>query len=141
MAPAAKLEDEYIQRCDYFVVNEVEASFYAGEEINSVEAAEKWLPKLAKKYQNCWICTLGKEGALIASEDQMYRIPAAKTKAVETTGAGDSFVGGFCHGLLQGMDLCQAGNFAACCSGITIQSVGAQNSMPDREQIQKEYGI
>ena len=140
-APAAKLEDEYIQRCDYFVVNEVEASFYAGEEINSVEAAEKWLPKLAKKYQNCWICTLGKEGALIASEDQMYRIPAAKTKAGETTGAGDSFVGGFCHGLLQGMDLCQAGNFAACCSGITIQSVGAQNSMPDREQIQKEYGI
>lgn len=140
-APAAELEDEYIRKCDYFVVNEVEASFYAGKEIDSLEGAKKQIPGLAQKYQNCWICTLGKEGSLIALEDQVHVIPAARAEAVETTGAGDSFVGGFCHGLLQGMDLCRAGNFAACCSGITIQSVGAQNSMPDREQIQKEYGI
>ena len=140
-APAAKLEDAYIQKCDYFVVNEVEASFYAKATIDSVESAKEQIPGLAKKYGNCWICTLGKEGALIACKDQVHIIPAVQTEVVETTGAGDSFVGGFCHGILQGMDVCSAGEFAACCSAITIRNVGAQNSMQDEEAFFREYKV
>ena len=140
-APAAVLEEEYIRKCDYFVVNEVEASFYAGEEIVSVEQAEKRIPELAENYGNCWICTLGEAGALIAGNGEYRHIPAVKTQMVEATGAGDSFVGGFSHGVLEGMDVFQAGWFAAHCSAITIRNVGAQASMPRREQLRKEYGI
>lgn len=140
-APAAELEEEYICKCDYFIVNEVEASFYAKTDIATVEKAEEIIPKLTEKYGNCWICTLGKSGSLIVKKGKSYRIPAIKTAVVETTGAGDSFVGGFSYGILQGMDEFAAAWFAAHCSAITIRNVGAQNSMPDREQIQSEYGI
>lgn len=140
-APAAKLEDAYIRKCDYFVVNEVEASFYAGEETDTPKKAEKLIRKMAQKYGNCWICTLGKHGALIVKGRECRMIPAVATSVVETTGAGDSFVGGFSYGILEGMDEFAAGQFAAHCSAVTIRNVGAQASMPVREQIRQEFGL
>ncbi len=140
-APAAELPDELIAGCDYFVVNEVEASFYAGTDLDSMEKAQQYISALAEKYHNCWVCTMGKYGALAAKEGQIQQIPAIKTTVVETTGAGDSFVGGFSYGILNGMDEFEAGRFAACCSAITIRSVGAQDSMPTLEQIKREFDI
>lgn len=140
-APAAPLEEEYIRKCSYFVVNEVEASFYAQESIGSMDKAEELIPKLAEKYGNCWICTLGKYGSLVARNGEKKIIPAVKTEVTETTGAGDSFVGGFSYGILEGMGEFEAGRFAAHCSAVTIRNVGAQTSMPYREQLREEYNI
>ena len=140
-APAVPLPEELIRSCDYFVVNEVEASFYLGEPVDGMDTAERLLPEVSQKYGNCWVCTLGKEGALIVKDGKARRIPAVKTRAVETTGAGDSFVGGFCYGLLQGKDEYEAGTFASYCSAVTIRYVGAQNAMPSREQLYEEYHI
>lgn len=140
-APAASLPEELIKSCDYFVVNEVEASFYLGETIDTAETAERLLLETVRAYGNCWVCTLGKEGALIVQDGQARRIPAVRTQVLETTGAGDSFVGGFCYGLLQGMDEYEAGMFASYCSAVTIRFVGAQNAMPTREQLREEYKI
>lgn len=140
-APAATLEAEYIRKCDYFAVNEVEASFYAQESIESMEKAERLIPELAEKYGNCWICTLGKQGSLVTKNGEKKIIPAVETKVMETTGAGDSFVGGFSYGILEGMGEYEAGKFAAHCSAVTIRNVGAQPSMPYREQLREEYNI
>lgn len=140
-APAVELPENLIRSCDYFVVNEVEASFYAETELDSLEEAQRHIPALAEKYHNCWVCTMGKYGALVAGKGRAEQIPAMKTKVVETTGAGDSFVGGFSYGILQGMDEFEAGRFAAYCSAITIRNVGAQDSMPTRKQIKMEFGI
>lgn len=140
-APIAPLSEEVIRSCDYFVVNEVEGSFYLGETLDTVETAERLLPEASRRYGNCWICTMGKEGALIARDGRCRRIPAVKTQVVETTGAGDSFVGGFCYAILQGKEEYEAGKFAAYCSAVTIRTVGAQNSMPDREQLRKEFQV
>lgn len=140
-APVAPLSEEVIRGCDYFVVNEVEGSFYMGETLDTIETAERLLPEVSRKYGNCWICTMGKEGALIANHDWCRRIPAVKTTVVETTGAGDSFVGGFCYAILQGKNEYDAGRFAAYCSAVTIRTVGAQNSMPDREQLRREFQV
>lgn len=140
-APAAALPQEVIQSCDYFVINEVEASFYLGETMDNTKAAERLLPEAVRKYGNCWVCTLGKEGAVIANKNGCRRIPAVMTRVVETTGAGDSFVGGFSYGLLRGMQEEEAAVFASYCSAVTIRSVGAQNAMPTREQLQNEYRI
>ncbi|MCD7735403.1 MAG: ribokinase [Lachnospiraceae bacterium] len=140
-APAAALEDSLIRDCDYFVVNEVECSFYAGRKIDSVEKAKAALAELTQKYGNCWVCTLGGDGAVIARKDRMEYIPAAKTEVVETTGAGDSFIGGFAYGILNGMDLFDAGLFASYCSAFTISGVGAQDSMPTRAQIRERFHI
>ena len=56
---------------------------------------------------------------------------SCSVKAVETTGAGDSFVGGLAYGILNHMDLGRMLDFATCCSALTVQNTGAQGSMPD----------
>ena len=56
-------------------------------------------------------------------------------KAVETTGAGDSYIGAYAAALLQGQDAFAAARFAAAAAAITVQGVGAQPSMPSREDI------
>ena len=140
-APAAELPEETLRKCDYVVVNEVEAAFYTGCEIDSPEKAAELLPKITGRYGNCWVCTLGRHGAVIGRQGRTEFIPAIKTEVVETTGAGDSFVGGFSYGLLQGMDEFEAAAFAAHCSAITIRGVGAQESMPAREELAQEFGI
>ena len=133
-----------IRKCTYFVVNEVEASFYAGVIIDSLKTAEQYLPDLASRYDNCWICTLGKQGAVILQNGMLSHISAVRTDVIETTGAGDSFVGGFAYGIINGMNEEEAGHFAAWCSAVTIRGVGAQNAMPTLEQInmlKKEFGV
>lgn len=143
-APAAALPEECIRKCTYFVVNEVEASYYAGRAVDSPKTAMALLPGLAGRYGNCWICTLGEHGAVIAQKGQAVHIPAVQTDAVETTGAGDSFVGGFAYGILRGMAEEDAARFAAWCSAVTIRSVGAQESMPTLQEINRlknEYGV
>ena len=143
-APAAALPDDCIRKCTYFVVNEVEASFYAGVIIDSLKTAEQYLPDLASRYDNCWICTLGKQGAVILQNGMLSHISAVRTDVIETTGAGDSFVGGFAYGIINGMNEEEAGHFAAWCSAVTIRGVGAQNAMPTLEQInmlKKEFGV
>ena len=140
-APAAELPDEVLEMCDYVIVNEIEASFYTGEAIDSIEKAIETLPKMKQKYGNCWICTLGKNGAVICDSEDPVIIPIVSTEAVETTGAGDSFVGGFAYGLLQGMTQTDAAKFASHCSALTISQVGAQNAMPTRQQITQRYNI
>lgn len=135
-APALELSGKCLAQCDYVVVNEVEAEFYIGNTVDSVEHAEKYLKIMAQKYHNCWICTLGEKGAVVCDEENCWHIEAIKVPVLETTGAGDSFIGGFVHAVLAGKELKQAAEFAAACSSVTIQNVGAQDSMPSYEQLE-----
>lgn len=139
-APAGKLPKELMKKVDYLAVNEVEAGFYLEKEIHNMETAMEWLPGYREKLKNGMtiICTLGKEGAVICG-DRCMKIPAVKTKAVETTGAGDSFLGGFVYALCAGKNNEEAGRFAAYCSAETISRVGAQEAMPDLKNILNKF--
>jgi ribokinase len=57
-------------------------------------------------------------------------VPSLKVKAVETTGAGDSFIGGIAYAVISGMDIFEGSRFATKCSAVTVCRAGAQNSMP-----------
>src|SRR5437899_8333750 len=70
--------------------------------------------------------TMGGDGCLVASANTMERVPSFHVSVVDTTGAGDAFMGGFSFGLLQGWDLSNCGLFANSCAAICCTKVGAR---------------
>ena len=118
------------------VVNEVEAEFYCHEKIDSVEKAKTEIKKMAEKYNNNVIFTLGKDGAVAYENGTIEFIPAMKVDAIETTGAGDSYIGAVSHSIIEGKSLIEACKFATKCSAITVCRMGAQPSMPTLEDVE-----
>jgi sugar/nucleoside kinase (ribokinase family) len=78
--------------------------------------------------------TLGADGCLIASREDRVRVPAFQVKVVDTTGAGDAFMGGLSYGLLQGWDFARVGIFANACAALCCTKVGAR-AMARREEV------
>ncbi|MFR8547272.1 MAG: ribokinase [Lachnospiraceae bacterium] len=136
-APAAPLEEEYLQKCDILVVNEVEASFYAGRAIDTMEKAQQEAGRMAQAYGNTVIITMGAAGAAVGDGEKSEQIPSCKVQAVETTGAGDSFIGGVGYAVLAGMDIFDACRFATRCSAVTVCRPGAQPSMPTLGELEE----
>ena len=133
-APAIELKDEYLAKTDILVVNEVEAAFYCKTEIDSLDKAKEEIKKTAEKYGNNVIFTLGKDGSVVYEDGKIEVIPAMKVDAVETTGAGDSYIGAVSHSIVEGKGLIEACKFATKCSAITVCRYGAQPSMPTLEE-------
>lgn len=129
-APVVKISEKSLKLCDYIIVNEVESSYYCNKSIHHVEQAAEAISSFCQQYQCKSVFTLGKEGAVVCDGNETRHIPAHKVDAVETTGAGDSFVGALGHCIMQGMNLFEAAEYATCCSAITVCGIGAQPSMP-----------
>jgi len=70
--------------------------------------------------------TQGEDGCLIASKEKRVQVPAFRVNVVDTTGAGDAFMGGLSYGLLQGWDLERVGVFANACAALCCTKVGAR---------------
>lgn len=136
-APAHPLADETLALCDVFMANEVEASFYTGTNIVTPEDAQQHIGAFCEKYGFDAVFTLGEKGAVGYTKGETRHIPCAKTKAVDTMGAGDSFAGGFIKGIYEGLDFWKAADFAAHCSAVTVASTGCQNSMPTLAQVEQ----
>ena len=92
--------------------------------------------KMAEKYNNNVIFTLGKDGAVAYENGTIEFIPAMKVDAIETTGAGDSYIGAVSHSIIEGKSLIEACKFATKCSAITVCRMGAQPSMPTLEDVE-----
>ncbi|MDD3412968.1 MAG: ribokinase [Lachnospiraceae bacterium] len=135
-APAIPVSENLFKNCDYVIVNEVESSYYCNIEINSVDTAKKEIVEFSEKYHVKSIFTLGKDGAVIYDGENVKYLPAHKVNAVETTGAGDSFVGALGYGIVEDMDLLDTAEFATCCSALTVCKVGAQPSMPTLKEVE-----
>jgi sugar/nucleoside kinase (ribokinase family) len=78
--------------------------------------------------------TMGPEGCLIATSEKTVHVPGFRVKAVDTTGAGDAFMGGLSYGLLQGWDIQKVGLFANACAALCCMKVGAR-AMSKRDDV------
>lgn len=134
-APATCVNRKILSLVDVFVVNEIEAEFYCGNSIQTKEEAEIEIHKLVQELNNICIFTLGKVGAVVCKNEECRFIPSKKVKAIESTGAGDSFIGGLCYGLLSDMDIFEAAEFATCCSAKTVCKIGGQPAMPTLAEV------
>jgi len=82
------------------------------------------------------IVTLGSEGAVyISPQGELHRVSAPKVTAVDTTGAGDSFVGSFAYSLASGKDPIAAMSFGIKVASLSVTRKGAQSSYPDQAEI------
>lgn len=139
-APAFPEKKEVLPLADVVIVNEGEASDYLGVKISSVEDAEREGLKVSGSMGNSWVITMGSHGSVICSGGRSEIVRPYKVDAVETTGAGDSYIGGIAYAFTEGMDIFSAAKFATKCSAITVCGIGAQPSMPTLEQIHERFG-
>jgi ribokinase len=114
----------------------VEAAFYLGHPLDTKEEALAGVKSMSHALGIRCIFTLGKLGSVVSDGDEAAFVPSLKVNAVESTGAGDSFIGGLGYALLQGMELVEACRFATKCSAVTVCRYGAQPSMPTIDEIQ-----
>jgi len=129
-APFEELSQELIDLCDWIIPNEVEFREIHGELPNSDEILKNFRPGKNS------IVTVGSQGAIfINSEGLIVRCPAPQTTAVDTTGAGDSFVGSFAYALAKGDDPATAMRFGVKVASRSVTKKGAQSSYPDHAEI------
>ena len=134
-APACPLPEEIFRNIDLFIPNETELSTFSGIEVKDVESAQKAAAAMQAKGVGKLIVTMGSKGALICEGGPSVFVPAHKVKAVDTTAAGDTFCGALCVAISEGKSLKEAAEFACAASALTVQKMGAQNSIPYRKDL------
>ncbi len=136
-APAQVLPPATLACCDPLVVNEYEARVVLGDPTIPPDAPFELLAtRLRDAGAPTVVITLGAEGALVADDTGITRVPAYRVDAVDTTGAGDAFVGAVATELSRGLPLSEAVKFATAMSAVAVQRLGAQSSYADRAEVE-----
>lgn len=134
-APVRQLPPELLQNVDIIVANEVEVMILSGaKDVDTSTAAAACRP-IIESGVDCVITTLGKDGAVIATRDSASKVRGFKVNAIDTTSAGDTFVGALACGLTEEMSLEDATRFANAAAALSATKVGAQQSMPTRSEV------
>lgn len=134
-APAQHLDPHYAPMVDYLTPNEHEVQVLTGIAADTeghIQNAADAL--LAQGYKNVLI-TLGENGSHFKNADTEISIPAFKVQPVDTTAAGDAFVGAFAYSLSNNWDTKKALKYATATSAIAITKMGAQPSLPKKKEV------
>lgn len=138
-APAQPVDLKALDGLDYFVPNETEAEAITGMPVKNVEDAKKCAEKLLSGGVKRIIITLGSNGSLLAGRDGMEHIPAFTMKSLDSTGAGDAFIGSFAVFLGEGQPERDAVRRANLYAGLSTMGVGTQKSFYDRARYDAEW--
>lgn len=134
-APAEALPAELLRNVDILIPNTTEAEVISGIAITDEASELAAINKIHSMGVSTVIVTLGSEGALMCESGECVKIPSFKVKAVDTTAAGDTFCGAVCVALSEGQDKVSAVRFASRAASITVTRMGAQQSIPTREEL------
>ncbi|MXS18542.1 ribokinase [Pseudomonas oryzihabitans] len=135
-APATgPLPAEWYAHIDYLVPNESEASLLTGLPVETLEQAEAAARQLVAAGARQVLLTLGSQGLLQVTADSCRHHPATAVKAVDTTAAGDTFLGGFAAGLAEGLSVVAAIALGQQAAAIAVTRPGAQPSIPTRQEL------
>lgn len=132
-APAQPLPEAWFGQVDYLIPNEHEAVLLGGAQENNYLA-------LRQKIKKNLLVTRGAQGVTYAEKDALETIPAFQVQAVDTTAAGDAFIGGFSVGLAEGLDVKEAIRFASAVAALSVGKEGAQTSLPYRQEVEQFMG-
>jgi ribokinase len=138
-APAQPVDLNALAGLDYFVPNESEAETVTGMPVGNVEDAKKCAEKLLTGGIKRVILTLGVNGSLLAGRESMEHIPAFSVKSVDSTGAGDAFIGSFAVFLGEGLSEAESVRRANLYAGLSTTGVGTQKSFYDRARYDAEW--
>ncbi|MGK5075691.1 ribokinase [Janthinobacterium sp. ZB1P44] len=133
-APAASLPAGVLELVDYLIPNEIEAAMLAGVSPEGADA-KALAAALQKLGSDNVIITLGSKGVHAALYGGDYTFPAEAVQAVDTTAAGDTFIGGFVAGLASGMDEAEAIQQGQRAAAWSVTKPGAQTSIPHLHEL------
>ena len=136
-APYAPMSDDFLSKVYMITPNEIEAEEMTGITIDSLEHAKEAARIIKSKGVEVVVITLGSRGVFISCNDREEIVDAFSVQAVDTTGAGDAFNGGFLCALSEGKDIWEAARFANALAALSVQKIGTTVSMPVREEVEE----
>lgn len=140
-APARKASQEMLSKVDIILPNEVEAEEFTGVHVHDEQSAER-----AAKVFHEWgipivVITMGSKGVFASDGKNSKMIPARMVKAVDTTGAGDAFCGGFATAYCEGNSLFESIEFGNAVASLSVQKLGTAPSMPMRRDVDEIFDV
>lgn len=137
VAPARPIPEADLKLADYLILNEIEAdAVYNSLFEKTFLGVEEKAAAIAEKTGGVCLITLGADGVVGAERGKMFKVSALPVKPVDTTGAGDAFVGIFAAMLDNGLDTRQAARYAAAGAGLACLKIGAQEALPTLKEIE-----
>ena len=134
-APVQPVDDDLLSKITIVTPNEVEASILTGVQVTDEASAAQAAKFFFDKGVKIVVITMGSQGAFVSDGTTQKMIPPFKVKAIDTTGAGDAFNGGFVTALAEGKDVFEAGVFGSAVAALSVQKLGTTPSMPTREEV------
>jgi ribokinase len=136
-APARLLPNDLLANVDILIPNESELGTLTGIPVTDIDSAGPAAKMLLAKGIQTVIVTLGSNGALIVTNDRAMHIPAFQVDVVDTTAAGDAFIGGLAAALLKGKSLEEAVRYGNASGALAATKFGAQPSLPSKNEVEQ----
>lgn len=135
-APALAFPDEVFPLLDTLVMNETETAAVTGKPVQGSESAVEAGQFVVDKGVSSVIITLGEEGCVwLDAQGNIFAVPAYRVKPIDTTAAGDTFIGAYAAACAEGMETIEALRNAAAAAALAVTREGAQASIPSRSEI------
>ncbi|MBO9151340.1 ribokinase [Chitinophaga sp. GCM10012297] len=134
-APANERIPGLLHLVDVITPNENEAEMLSGITIKDIAGAKRAAERIVSLGVKSVIVTLGRQGAVVLHNGQFHHVPAPKVETVDTTAAGDVFNGALATALAEGKPLEAAAAFACNAASIAVTRLGAQSSIPYRNEV------
>jgi ribokinase len=135
--PARKLSPKLLEMADVIKPNETEARILTGIEVRNPKTARKAASYLFERGVKTVILTLGAKGFFLFNNEIKEFFPARKVKAVDSTAAGDAFIGALAFCIAGGRPILEAALFANDVAALSVTRMGAQSSMPSMKEVEK----
>ncbi len=136
-APARPLPDEVLAKVEVLVPNEIEAAMLVGAEATQAMDASWRGRTLVRRGPRIVVVTLGAKGALLVAGDTVELVPSFSVTPVDTTAAGDAFIGALAVALAEGRPLREAVRWANAAGALATSVRGAMPSLPTRDAVDR----
>ena len=135
-APARKVGPELLKLVDILIPNESELSLLTGTPVTDSASAEAAAWRMIAQGVGMVIVTRGEHGSLTVTQNDLYHVPAFQVEVIDTTAAGDAFIGGLAVALAEDKPIREALTNANACGALAVTRFGAQPSLPTRDEVQ-----
>jgi ribokinase len=140
-APRRGEDRELLRSVDVLVVNESEVQDFAGREVHDPESAAAAAAAVLAMGVPAVVVTLGPAGAVAGQGSETFFVKAFGISPVDTTAAGDAFVGALVVALVEGKELRVAAQLGAAAGALAATKPGAQTSLPRRHDLRESFGV